>query len=293
MSRPIRVFAPCERWHPGSVSTPRLASVKALQVSERGRLGLARVASAVAPAAAVRVGPLEYTTVDPPELPGPGWHRVHTRAGRDLRFRPLDDRGPRVDVLRRLGQLPVRARPRGRRPLDDGTRVVLEPVLGHAARGVPPAVRGRRSRRRRRLRPPRHRRPRPGHPDRVLLLDRRRLVQPSSWPTSPSSTASPTTCRTSGPCSSSRWPAASTPPCSPPDRRPLSAAERPVIAVLGAGTMGLAAVAGLVRYVPARPRRRRRPLPAPAARGPPPRRPRRRAGHRTGPSRPPHRRLPL
>ena len=68
--------------------------------------------------------------------------------------------------------------------------------------------------------------------------------------------------------------------------------RRPVVAVLGAGTMGLAAVAGLVRYVPARPRRRRRPLPAPAAPRPPARRPRRRAGRRARPRRAPHRRLP-
>ena len=53
--------------------------MKALQVKRSmGRLGLARVASAVAPSAAVRVGPLDYTEVDDPDLPGPGWHRVHT-----------------------------------------------------------------------------------------------------------------------------------------------------------------------------------------------------------------------
>ena len=40
--------------------------------------------------------------------------RAHA-AGGHLRLRPVDDRGPRVDLLRRLGELPVRARPRGRR----------------------------------------------------------------------------------------------------------------------------------------------------------------------------------
>ncbi len=59
--------------------------------------------------------------------------------------------------------------------LDDGTRVILEPVLGHEARGLRSPVRRRRARRRRRLRPPRDRRPRARHPDRVLLFDRRRL----------------------------------------------------------------------------------------------------------------------
>ena len=73
-------------------------------------------ASALAPAAAVRVGPLDFTEVDEPELPGPGWHRVHTRlagiCGSDLSM----IEGHASHVLRRLGQLPVRARPRGRRP---------------------------------------------------------------------------------------------------------------------------------------------------------------------------------
>ena len=45
-------------------------------------------------------------------------------------------------------------------------------------------------------------------------------------------------------------------------------ADAPIIAVLGAGTMGLAAVAGLVALRPGGPRRRRRPLRAPAAHGP-------------------------
>ena len=62
-----------------------------------------------------RVGPLEYRHVDEPDLPGPGWHRVNTAPVGHLRFRPVADRGTRVDVLRRLGELPVRARPRDRR----------------------------------------------------------------------------------------------------------------------------------------------------------------------------------
>ncbi|HEY3486029.1 MAG TPA: hypothetical protein VGK49_11645, partial [Ilumatobacteraceae bacterium] len=54
--------------------------MKALQVRRNvAKLGLARVASAVSPLMAARVGPLEYRNVDEPELPGPGWRRVHTR----------------------------------------------------------------------------------------------------------------------------------------------------------------------------------------------------------------------
>ena len=82
----------------------------------------------------MRVGPLEYATVDPPELPGPGWHRVRTRlagiCGSDLSMIEghastyFDDwvSFPFVPGHEVVGEL------------DDGSRVVLEPVLGHAAR---------------------------------------------------------------------------------------------------------------------------------------------------------------
>ena len=117
--------------------------MKALQVRRSvARLGLARVASALAPATAVRVGPLEYANVDPPELPGPGWHRVRTRlagiCGSDLSMVEghastyFDDwvSFPFVPGHEVVGEL------------DDGTRVVLEPVLGHEARGFRPPFPG-------------------------------------------------------------------------------------------------------------------------------------------------------
>ena len=119
--------------------------------------------------------PLEYRTVDPPELPGDGWHRVRTRlsgiCGSDLSMIEghastyFDDvvSFPFVPGHEVVGEL------------DDGTSVAIEPVLGHAARGFRSAVPRRRARRRRRLRPPHRRRPRAGHPDRVLLLHRRGL----------------------------------------------------------------------------------------------------------------------
>ena len=103
------------------------------------------------------VAPLEYRTVDPPELPGDGWHRVRTRlsgiCGSDLSMIEghasmyFDDvvSFPFVPGHEVVGEL------------DDGTRVAIEPVLGHAARGFAAAVRRRRPGRRRRLRPP-HRR---------------------------------------------------------------------------------------------------------------------------------------
>ena len=106
------------------------------------RLGLARVASALGTATAVRVTPLEYRSVDPPDLPGAGWHRVRTRlagiCGSDLSMIEghastyFDDvvSFPFVPGHEVVGEL------------DDGTRVVLEPVLGHAARGFAPPFDG-------------------------------------------------------------------------------------------------------------------------------------------------------
>ena len=225
-------------------------SMKALQVRRSvSRLGLARVASALAPSAAVRIGPLEYTNVDPPELPSPAWHRVRTRlagiCGSDLSMIEghastyFDDwvSFPFVPGHEVVGEL------------DDGTRVVLEPVLGHEARGFAPPFEG----------------AAPGDGDDYAHLATGHLepgIQTGFC------------CSTGG-----GW--------APeliahdtqlhrladhvPDERavliePLaggihaalkagrssavSEAAEPVVAVLGAGTMGLAAVAGLVRYVP-------------------------------------------
>jgi len=224
--------------------------MKALQIRRSvSRLGLARVASAVAPAAAVRVGPLEYTTIDPPELPGPGWHRVHTRlagiCGSDLSMIEghastyFDDwvSFPFVPGHEVVGER------------DDGTRVVLEPVLGHAARGVPLPFED----------------AAPGDGD-----DYSHLVTGDLDPGIQIGF-----CCSTGGGWSNQFVAHESQlhrlADDVPDERavliePLAAgihaallaarstaaqqADRPVFAVLGAGTMGLAAVAGLVRYVP-------------------------------------------
>ena len=117
--------------------------MKALRVDRSvPRLGLARVASAVSPTAATRVGPLEYTSVDEPELPGPGWHRVHTRlagiCGSDLSL----VEGHASLYFEDWVSFPFVPGHEVVGVLDDGTRVVLEPVLGHAARGAAPPFDG-------------------------------------------------------------------------------------------------------------------------------------------------------
>jgi threonine dehydrogenase-like Zn-dependent dehydrogenase len=220
--------------------------MRALQVRRSvGRLGLARVASALAPAAAVRVGPLEYTTVDPPELPGPGWRRVRTRlagiCGSDLSMIEghasmyFDDwvSFPFVPGHEVVGEL------------DDGTRVVLEPVLGHEARGFRAPFEG----------------AAPGDGDDYAHL--------AAGPLEPGIQTG--FCSSTGGGWSPQFVAHDTQlhrvGDDVPDERavliePLAGgihaafkagavpAAEPVIAVLGAGTMGLAAIAGLVRYVP-------------------------------------------
>ncbi|MGH9164542.1 MAG: zinc-dependent alcohol dehydrogenase [Acidimicrobiales bacterium] len=85
------------------------------------------------------LGPLRLTTMDEPELPGPGWQRVQpllagicgsdlaTVSGRSSRwFEPIVS-FPFVPGHEVVGRL------------DDGCRVVLEPVLACAARAIVPA----------------------------------------------------------------------------------------------------------------------------------------------------------
>src|SRR5207253_6926703 len=113
--------------------------VKAL-VFERSlpRYAAARAAGALAPGAGARVGPLRLVDVDPPELPGPGWHRVRPRlagiCGSDLStvdghssryFEPIVS-FPFVPGHEVVGEL------------DDGGRVALQPTLTCVARGVEP-----------------------------------------------------------------------------------------------------------------------------------------------------------
>ncbi|MBA3803194.1 MAG: zinc-binding dehydrogenase [Acidimicrobiia bacterium] len=222
--------------------------MKALQVSRSvARIGLARVASAVSAGASARLGPLELRSIDPPELPGDGWHRLHTRlsgiCGSDLSMieghtsRYFDDwvSFPFVPGHEVVAEL------------DDGTRVVLEPVLGHEARGATPPFEG----------------AAPGDGD-----DYAHLVS------GPLETGIQTGyCHSTGGGWSSDLVAHESQLHRLPDDMSdetallvepfaggihaalqsapvLAGREGPLVAVLGAGTMGLGAIAGLRRYVP-------------------------------------------
>lgn len=222
--------------------------MKALQIRRSaGKFGLARVASAVAPATSARIGPLEYRTVDDPECPGDGWHRVNTRlagiCGSDLSLVEghastyFDDyvSFPFVPGHEVVGEL------------DDGTRVVIEPVLGHEARGFAPPFDG----------------AAPGDGDDYAHLATGRLepgIQTGFC------------CSTGGGWAPWFW-AHETQlhrlDDAVPDERAvliepiaggvhaallaaptIADVDDPIVAVLGAGTMGLAAIAGLKRYLP-------------------------------------------
>ena len=121
----------------------RSGAVKALRFDRKEvRYAAAAVASRLRPGAGARWGPLELVEDDPPELPDGDWHRVYPRltgiCGSDLAT--VDGRSARyfddyVSFPFVLGHEIVGE-------LAGGGRVVVEPVLGHAARGFDPPFEG-------------------------------------------------------------------------------------------------------------------------------------------------------
>jgi threonine dehydrogenase-like Zn-dependent dehydrogenase len=113
--------------------------VKALRFSRSlPRFAAARVAGSVTPGGGVRIGPLALVEAPDPRRPGPGWERVHpilagicgsdlaTVAGKSSRyFEPIVS-FPFVPGHEIVGMT------------EDGVRVVVEPVLGCAARDITP-----------------------------------------------------------------------------------------------------------------------------------------------------------
>lgn len=113
--------------------------MKALEFDRKeARYVAAAVSSRFRPGSGARTGPLSLVEAANKELPGPGWERVTTRlagiCGSDLAT--VDGRSARyfepwVSFPFIPGHEVVGQR-------QDGTRVVLEPVLGHEARGFEP-----------------------------------------------------------------------------------------------------------------------------------------------------------
>ena len=135
----VPVGSPFSASHTGVSTQFRLAcaAMKALQFERKeARYVAAMVASRLTPGAGAAVGPLSLTEMEPPELPNDDWRRIspilagicgsdlHTIAGHTSRyFEPL------VSFPFVLGHEVVGL-------TEDGERVVLDAVLGHAARGA-------------------------------------------------------------------------------------------------------------------------------------------------------------
>ena len=106
---------------------------------KEARYVAAMAAARVKPGAGASVGPLKLTQLDPPVLPGPGWEHVTTRlagiCGSDLAT--IDGRASRY--FEALASFPFIPGHEVVAQRADGSRVVLEPVLGPETRGEVPA----------------------------------------------------------------------------------------------------------------------------------------------------------
>jgi threonine dehydrogenase-like Zn-dependent dehydrogenase len=119
-------------------------SVKALEFQRKeARYAAAAISSRVRAGSGARTGPLTYLgDAKAPELPSDGWQRVRTLlagvCGSDLAT--VDGRSSRY--FEPWVSFPFVPGHEVVGLLDDDTRVVLEPVLGHAARGFEPPFPG-------------------------------------------------------------------------------------------------------------------------------------------------------
>ena len=113
--------------------------MKALQVERSlARFAAARMTSGWRAGAGGRFGPLRLVDVAPPELPGPGWHRLFPRlsgiCGSDLAT--VDGRSSRW--FEPIVSFPFVPGHEVVAETGTGQRVVPEPVLGCEARGIQP-----------------------------------------------------------------------------------------------------------------------------------------------------------
>lgn len=101
----------------------------------------ARIAGALAPGKGARFGPLSLVNADDPILPGPQWRYVRPLlagiCGSDLST--VDGKSSRY--FEPIVSFPFVPGHEVVGELDDGTRVVIEPVLACAARGITPLCR--------------------------------------------------------------------------------------------------------------------------------------------------------
>ena len=230
--------------------------MRALQIRRKVvKLGMARIVSPVSPNLAAKIGPLELRNIDDPESPGgthgTGWQQVKTRlagiCGSDIAL----VEGHASTYFEDWVSFPFVPGHEVVGELESGQRVILEPVLGHAARGLPLPFDG----------------ASPADGD-----DYAHLAMESNGGALDAGIQTGFCCSTGGGWAPWFWAHDSQlhriADDMPDERavlveplaggihgallaRPsIAGVENPVIAVLGAGTMGLAAIAGLKRYVP-------------------------------------------
>ena len=113
--------------------------MKALVFSRKpAKFAAAMLAGRLSPGSGARVGPLALRDVDPPELPGSGWVRVRPRlsgiCGSDLAT--IDGTSSRW--FEPIVSFPFTPGHEMVGELDDGTRVVIVPILSCVARGISP-----------------------------------------------------------------------------------------------------------------------------------------------------------
>ncbi len=113
--------------------------MKALRFSRNPtRYVAASLASRLQPGAGAAWGPLKLISSDPPSLPGKDWQRIYPRlsgiCGSDLST--IDGRSARY--FEDYVSFPFIPGHEIVADTEDGRRVVVEPVLGHAARGFEP-----------------------------------------------------------------------------------------------------------------------------------------------------------
>ncbi len=113
--------------------------MKALVFSRKPvKLAAAMLAGRLAPGGGAKVGPLDLRDVDPPELPGADWVRVRPRlsgiCGSDLAT--IDGSSSRW--FEPIVSFPFTPGHEVVGELDDGSRVIVVPVLGCAPRGIDP-----------------------------------------------------------------------------------------------------------------------------------------------------------
>jgi len=227
--------------------------MRALRISRRpAKFAVARLISPISAVGAARLGPLDLVNDDAPALPRhEGWHRLQPRltgiCGSDLSL----VEGHASTYFEDWVSFPFVPGHEIVADTDDGRRVVVEPVLGHAARGLPlpfpdaapgdgddyaHLVGG-------------HLKPGiqigfckstgGGWSTELVAHESQLHVVPDHVSDEQAVMVEPAAGGIHAALAT--WPAVD---------RALRAGEIPVVAVLGAGTMGLCAVAGLRRYVP-------------------------------------------